>query len=240
MTGGGRADDEPAAADGPASAPLTREAIRDGLLQRLVRERDPQARPMTAGERAASIDAMLQARPADAAAVRVFGYGSLLWNPAFHYAESRAGTIHGYHRRFCLWTPVGRGTAANPGLVLGLDTGGACRGLVFRVPDDRVAQELDIVWRREMVTHAYVPTWVRVHTDAGDLPAITFVINHHHPRYAGALEEAETAGVLATARGELGSCREYLVSTVAHLDAMGMPDRALHRLVRRVTGQAPR
>ncbi len=237
MTGAG--DDDATAADGPAPAPLTRESIRDGLLQRLVGQRDPGARPMTAGERAASIDAMLQARPADADAIRVFGYGSLLWNPAFHYAESRAGTIHGHHRRFCLWTPVGRGTADRPGLVLGLDSGGACRGLAFRVPDDRIAVELDIVWRREMVTHAYVPTWVRVHTDDAVLPAITFVINHQHPRYAGALSEGETAEVLATAGGELGSCRDYLSSTVAHLDAMGMPDSALHRLARKVAERGP-
>src|SRR3546814_9302515 len=109
--------------------------------------------------------------------VWLFGYGSLIWNPAFDYAEKRPATVHGLHRRFCLQTHLGRGSRERPGLVLALDRGGSCRGVVLRIAPENVESELDIVWRREMISHSYRPTWVTAQTSDGPVRAIGFAIN---------------------------------------------------------------
>lgn len=209
---------------------LTRDSIRAGVLQRMIEDSGCPIRLTTEDERHASILGMLDGQRVPATDVWVFGYGSLIWNPAFHYAERRLGTLHGWHRRFCLWTPLGRGTPEEPGLVLGLDRGGACRGVAFRVRAAEAWEELDIVWRREMVSDGYLPRWTRVRTEAGDVRAIAFTINRQAARYAGRLTAAEAAAVIARATGRLGSCAQYLLSTVEHLDQLGIPDRHLQSL----------
>ncbi|HET6520955.1 MAG TPA: gamma-glutamylcyclotransferase, partial [Geminicoccaceae bacterium] len=98
---------------------LTRENIRSGLIRDMIRRADPTMRVLTDEELRASIAAVLTPDLAGRD-VWLFGYGSLIWNPAFHFVERRLGTVHGYHRRFCLWTHLGRGTPDFPGLVLGL------------------------------------------------------------------------------------------------------------------------
>jgi len=160
----------------------------------------------------------------------LFGYGSLMWNPAIHVAERRPGAIRGWHRRFCLWTPLGRGTPDRPGLMLALEPGGRCRGIALRIAAEAVESETVIVWRREMLTGAYRARWVRVETDGGPLDAITFVVDRRHPRYAGVLSDAETARAIAHAEGRLGRCCDYLRNTVQHLDALGVADGPMHRL----------
>ena len=164
----------------------------------------------------------------------MFGYGSLIWNPAFHYARREVARIYGHHRRFCLWTSLGRGTVAQPGLMLGLDTGGSCRGVLYEITADAIASELEIVWRREMVTAAYRPCWVVAHTAAGPRRAITFLINHAHERYAGRLDQAAMVAAIARACGPLGACADYLFNTTAHLDELGIADRSLRNLCRAV------
>ncbi|WP_416897602.1 MAG: gamma-glutamylcyclotransferase [Minwuia sp.] len=166
--------------------------------------------------------------------VWVFGYGSLIWNPAFHYAEKRRGRIHGYHRRFCLETPLGRGSPDCPGLVLGLDSGGSCHGIAFRLPPENALHELDIVFRRELVGDAYRARTVRVHTSEGVVRAATFVINRKSERYCGVRTPEEEAQMIAKAAGWLGPCSDYLLNTVDHLKELGMNDRALYRLADRV------
>jgi cation transport protein ChaC len=118
--------------------------------------------------------------------------------------------------------------------VLGLERGGSCRGVVFHIAPEVVEEELEIVWRREMISGAYVPRWVEVRTALGPVPAIAFVINHAHERYARDLSDEEVAEVLATASGWLGPCADYLVNTVDHLAALGIHDRPLERLRARV------
>jgi cation transport protein ChaC len=194
---------------------------------------------LSAAELAASIAATLARRPGTGD-VWVFGYGSLMWNPAFAHAEHRIGLIRGWHRRFCLWTLLSRGCPQQPGLTLGLDRGGACRGVAFRIPAADCAVELEVLWRREMVGGAYVPRWVTVATGDGAIPAIAFTINHAHQRYAGKLDDAEIARVVACAIGKIGPCSEYLVKTVAALQALGIRDRRLERLLRRVEALAGR
>jgi cation transport protein ChaC len=214
---------------------LTRETIQAGTVIKMADAHG--MRVLSDAERASSIDQTLAARPRDAAApgdLWLFGYGSLIWNPAFHFVEQRKGLVHGWHRRFCLWTPLGRGSPDHPGLVLGLERGGACTGMVFRLAADQVASELDIVWRREMLSGAYKPRWVKVSTAEGPVHAVTFTIDPANPRYAGRLEEDEIVRVVATAVGRLGPCTDYLFKTAKALAELGLEDRTLERLKRRV------
>jgi cation transport protein ChaC len=214
---------------------LTRETIQAGTVIKLAGAGG--LRVLTDAERAQSIEATLAARPKGAdptGDLWLFGYGSLIWNPAFHFAEQRKGRIRGWHRRFCLWTPLGRGSPEQPGLVLGLERGGACTGMVFRMAADQVASELDIVWRREMLSGAYKPRWVRVMTAEGPVHAVTFTIDPANPRYAGRLDEDEIVRVVATAVGRLGPCTDYLFKTAKALAELGLEDRTLQRLKARV------
>jgi len=176
----------------------------------------------------------LLARHAPGAAVWVFGYGSLMWNPAFYCDARRPALVYGYHRRFCLWMTMGRGTPDIPGLMLGLERGGSCRGVALKIAPQHVESETTILWRREMMTGIYEPRWVNVRTEDGRLPAVTFVANHAHPRYSGRLDLEATVRAIALARGRLGLCRDYLRQTVCHLDELGIGDGPMHRLLRRV------
>lgn len=214
---------------------LTREQIQSGWVQKMAQEAGHTMKVLTEEELAASRQEMLACAPSQD--IWVFGYGSLIWNPAFHFVERRIGTIHGHHRRFCLWTTLGRGSPDCPGLMLGLDRGGSCRGVVLRIAPEFVDSELDVLWRREMVSNAYVPTWVRATTDEGDVHAIAFTINREHERYAEKMSEEKAADVIARAAGRIGPCRDYLLNTVEHLDQLGIHDRAMKRLAERVKRQ---
>jgi cation transport protein ChaC len=208
---------------------LTREDIRSGRVQRLIAAANPNLRLMSEAEIQASLDRMLGA-PQAPRETWVFGYGSLIWNPAFDFVERRIGRVHGFHRRFCLWTHLGRGSPATPGLMLGLLPGGSCRGVVYRVADAAVRSELEILWRREMIGGSYLPRWVPALTPEGPVRAIAFAVNRANERYAGRLTEAAVAAAIAEAAGRLGRCSEYLFETVAHLAALGINDRPLERL----------
>jgi glutathione-specific gamma-glutamylcyclotransferase len=208
---------------------LTRETILGDNIRALVQAVDPDIHVLTPEEHRASIAALLEQRP-DSGDVWLFAYGSLIWNPLIHFVEKRVGTVKGYHRCFCLWTHLGRGTVETPGLMLGLEPGGSCRGVVYRIAGDLVAQELDIVWRREMMTGAYAPRWMRVGTKAGPVHALAFRINRTHTRYAGRLPEERVIATLAEAKGPLGACATYLFNTVAHLEELGIRDPRLVRL----------
>jgi cation transport protein ChaC len=207
---------------------LTRDAIKNGFIDQMIDARGGYPGRWTAQQIADCYRKMLaDAPPGD---VWVFGYGSLIWNPSFHFTDRLIGTVYGYHRRFCLWTHLGRGCPERPGLVLGLERGGSCRGAAFHIAPEAVEEELAIVWRREMISGAYVPRWVQVHSALGALRAITFVINHTHERYARFLPDDRIAEVIATAAGWLGPCADYLINTVDHLAALGIHDRPLERL----------
>lgn len=160
----------------------------------------------------------------------VFGYGSLMWNPEFDFAESRSALLRGYHRRFCIYSTRYRGTPDCPGLVLGLDRGGACRGMIFRVGADRAQDALDYLWEREMVTGAYRWKWLTCRTEQGAMPALCFIADPKHPQYAGRLSLDQTLQYIRQAEGRRGPCRDYLANTTAHLDELGIHDRMLKRL----------
>ena len=208
---------------------LTRDQIKNGDVRKMIADLGITMRLLSDDELAASRAAIL-ANADLSGGVWLFGYGSLIWNPAFHFTDRLTGTVFGHHRRFCLWTHLGRGCPDRPGLVLGLERGGSCRGVAFHIAPDAVQEELTIVWRREMLSGAYVPRWVGVHTALGTLRAITFVINHAHERYARFLPDDRIAEVIAAAEGFLGPCADYLINTVDHLAQLGIHDRPLERL----------
>jgi cation transport protein ChaC len=228
-----RQPDPPPPAGPLLRVPLTRESIQSGLVHKLIAEHGLEMRVLSADELAASRRKALAGADLSAGAW-LFGYGSLIWNPAFHFTGRLTGRIWGYHRRFCLWTHLGRGRPERPGLVLGLERGGCCQGVAFHIAPGSVEEELEIVWRREMLSGAYLPRWVDVQTAAGKVRAIAFVINPAHERYAQLLSDDEIAQVIATASGWLGPCADYLVNTVDHLRALGIHDCPLERLRARV------
>jgi cation transport protein ChaC len=220
---------------------LTRDTLKSGAIHRKIAELGIPMRLLSDHELGASLAQTLAGADLSAG-IWLFGYGSLIWNPAFHFTDRLIGTIYGQHRRFCLWTQLGRGCPERPGLVLGLEHGGSCRGVAFHIAPEVAHEELAIVWRREMISGAYVPRWVDVHTRLGAVRAITFAINREHERYAPALPDARVAEVIATAKGYLGPCADYLINTVDHLAELGIHDRPLERLraavVQRSAGRA--
>ena len=223
---------------------LTREDLENGRMRRLWSECENGPRPLSDEELDASIGSVLSGACPESD-IWVFAYGSLIWNPLFHYDERRPATLRGFHRRFCLWSVMGRGSPERPGLVLGLDRGGACCGLAYRLPAGKAANELRLLWRREMVVGSYVPRWARVETAPGDgdrrcveeLRALVFMVNHNHPNYAGRLAFDAVAHALASAQGHLGSSADYLFHTVDALAAHGLRDAYLERLRNRVRSQ---
>jgi cation transport protein ChaC len=215
---------------------LTREGLLDGSHLAEIRRiaAATGVRLATDEEIEASLDAALAAHD-PAADAWLFGYGSLMWNPVIRYAERRVATVRGWHRRYCLWVRAGRGTPDCPGLMLGLDRGGSCCGVAFRIPAGEVRHELRLTWRREMLSGAYAARWVRIRCDDGEeRRAVTFVVNRAHERYVRGLPEEEISKRIAIAAGRLGSCAEYLEETVAHLRELGLRDPGLERLRRRV------
>lgn len=169
--------------------------------------------------------------------VWVFAYGSLIWNPGFAIVEERLGTVQGWHRSFCLgWVQIYRGTPERPGLMLALDRGGSCRGVVFRLATDTVAQDLEVLLRREMPLKRPGPParWVGVQTGAGPVRAIAFPVSRKSPFYLQGLAEDTVVDALASAAGVRGSMADYLYSTVRHLEDRGIHDRYLWNLQHRV------
>lgn len=211
---------------------LTRELLLGNGLAEMIARDMPHVRVLTEAERRASLHAVLAARPEHGDGLWLFAYGSLIWNPTIRIGERRVATALGWHRAFCLSTSVGRGSPDNPGLVLGLREGGSCTGAVLRVAEHDIEHELDVLWRREMVTGGYVPRWLEV-VDAGGAPfghAIGFTSDPNGPSYIAELAESEMLTRLATARGALGSSAEYLLRTWHGLRAMGIADPLVDRL----------
>ena len=222
--------------------PVTRENLSSGTLARLVAERnDDQTKLASEEELLASRRAMVP-DDADTSDIWVFGYGSLIFNPIMDYVERTRGRIYGHHRRFCLWTRLGRGSPDRPGLVLALDRGGSCTGVAFRLNPEVAIAELDLLWRREMVTLAYRARWLTFHPDgdqhlstgSGTKRAISFVARPERDNFAGPMTLEQEADVIASASGFIGPCRDYLFDTVKALDADGISDPHLKKLQRAV------
>lgn len=167
--------------------------------------------------------------------VWVFGYGSLMWNPGFPFVERRLATVRGWHRGFSVYSFRHRGTRACPGAVLGLDRGGACRGVAYRVAAAEAAGVLDYLWAREMQNAVYEPRLLTATLDNGTkVPTVAFTVLRGHEQYCGRLPPEELAGLIRQGVGESGRNVDYLVNTVQHLHELGIRDRNLEGLVERV------
>ena len=182
---------------------------------------------------AAIADLLLADGPASGD-VWIFAYGSLIWNPEFEHVEERLGTVTGWHRSFCIgWVRVYRGTPERPGLMLGLDRGGSCRGVVFRLRPDSMLENLHkLLWREIpfLRTENLPVRWLTVKTDQGPIRAIGFPIHRKSPAYLSGLTTETIVEALATAAGERGSMAEYLHNTISHLEQRGIHDRYLWNL----------
>jgi cation transport protein ChaC len=213
---------------------LSRAFIEAGGIETLVAQDAPELKLLTAAERMATLRATLDARPPGDA--WLFGYGSLIWNPTIRSVERRTARIEGWHRAFCLITHAGRGSREHPGLVLGLEEGGSCTGMALRIADDVLEYELSLLWRREMLTGAYVPRWVDLLDEQGVRfgSAVTFTVNVLGEHYVGHLARAKVIESLATATGTLGSAADYLFRTCDGLRMYGIPDADLDQLAAEV------
>ncbi|MEM9249087.1 MAG: gamma-glutamylcyclotransferase [Pseudomonadota bacterium] len=167
----------------------------------------------------------------------VFGYGSLLWNPEFEVAEQVTALLTGYHRSFCMRSIHHRGTETSPGLVLALDAadGAICEGLALRAAPGTEAETLALLRERELISSAYAEVLVPLAlTDGREVHALAYVIRRHHVQYCGGLALEEQAQIIARAVGGRGPNTEYLVNTVAQLQALGIQDAELDWLTARV------
>lgn len=223
----------------PQRRPLRREDLEGDLLRQSLAATEFAPMVLTEAEVEASLRAALTApeRPSE---VWVFAYGSLVWNPIVEHEDRVVVTVHGYHRSFCLWSRTHRGTPDYPGLVLGLDRGGRCTGVAYRIANERAERELRLLWRREMLLGSYAPRWVFATHGRRQFRALAFVINRDRPGYAGRLPPEQVVERLIHGRGHFGTGLEYLRNTIDGLAAAGIRDPNLIRLealARRMLGE---
>ncbi len=179
-----------------------------------------------------AVDQLLAGAP-ESGEVWVFAYGSLIWNPDFDYCEDRLGTLNGWQRSFCIgWIRLYRGTPERPGIMLALDQGGSCRGVVFKLSKKKMRENLERVVRREHPVRweKLHMEWADVSTSEGRVRALVVVTDRAHPAYLPELSEEVIVESLATAAGERGTMAEYLQSTVVHLEERGVHDPFLWRM----------
>jgi glutathione-specific gamma-glutamylcyclotransferase len=169
----------------------------------------------------------------------VFGYGSLIWRPGFDFVESVPAKLIGLHRALCVYSFVHRGTAEKPGLVLGLDRGGACRGLAYRIAPKLWEKTVDYLREREQATSVYLETYRQVElmsAAARRVRALMFCVDRGHEQYAGRLSLDQQLHLVRQGHGRSGPNREYVLSTVDALETLGFRDRELHLLAQALKG----
>jgi cation transport protein ChaC len=169
----------------------------------------------------------------------VFAYGSLMWRPDFPYEERMEARLVGAHRALCVYSFVHRGTPERPGLVLGLDRGGACRGIAYRVPMAARADTVAYLRAREQVTSVYRetmrPVWLKGSPERR-VKALCFMIDRGHVQYAGRLSLEQQLHHVRQGHGQSGPNREYVIATVAALEQLGFRETELHLLAARLGG----
>lgn len=165
----------------------------------------------------------------------VFGYGSLIWRPGFAHTDTERARLQGYRRSLCVHSWVHRGTQQRPGLVLGLDRGGSCVGLAFRVPEELRDEVMTYLRERELVTNVYLERLLPVRLASGAVvQAVCYVVDRTHAQYAGGLDEAEAAAIVRGAVGQSGRNEEYVLNAVEHLAALGIRDHWMEGVARRL------
>ena len=191
-------------------------------------------RPISAARTAMRIEASYAM-----AELWVFGYGSLMWQPGFDFGEQAPAALIGAHRSLCIYSFHHRGTQKHPGLVLGLDEGGACRGVAFRVAPDQRDVTIAYLRQREQVTDVYVEAVKPISLLDGsgrELEALCYVVDRGHPQYAGRLSTEAQAQLVRSAAGLSGTNIDYVLNTVRHLEQAGIHDAELMALAARLGG----
>ncbi|MBB4303577.1 cation transport protein ChaC [Rhodobium orientis] len=169
----------------------------------------------------------------------VFGYGSLMWRPGFDHVEAAPARIAGVHRALCVYSYVHRGTPERPGLVLGLDRGGSCVGMAFRVAAEKRDETLAYLRAREQVTMVYKESIRRVVLEDGSgraAQAIAYVVDRDHEQYAGVLPEGQVIDIVRHGKGQSGPNVEYVVNTARHLEELSIRDHRLTAIADALSG----
>jgi len=165
---------------------------------------------------------------APAADLWVFAYGSLMWNPGFAFSARRKARLVGWTRRLCIWSHHYRGTPERPGLVFGLDRGGLCHGVAFRVEHSLRAETVDYLRKRELISNVYDEVEAPAELESGEsVPVLTYVANAEHPQYAGKLDLPDALEIVRGATGLNGPNVEYVSNTHGELVKLGIPDPEL-------------
>jgi glutathione-specific gamma-glutamylcyclotransferase len=190
----------------------------------------------TDADYAAWVARIIATHPAPELPTQLFAYGSLIWKPEIDFRAEQIGVARGWHRSFCLRQHRFRGTPDRPGLMMALDRGGQCKGVLFELPVQDMEQQFDRLFRREFTVKPInsMPRWISVETAGGRVHALGFVMNRASPDYVGRMAPQDVAHTLAAACAHWGSGAEYLMNTVAHLQARGIHDSNLWRLQRLV------
>ena len=162
--------------------------------------------------------------------VWIFAYGSLMWDPRFDFDIAEPAKIFGYHRRFCVYSHIYRGTPENPGLVFGLDRGGSCKGRAFRISPPAARKALSAVWDREMIYGVYLARDVYAKINNARVLCRTFVVNPNHEQYAGHLSNIQIAKIIIGANGKAGPNKAYLQNTLNQLQTLGFSDPGVWRI----------
>ncbi len=169
----------------------------------------------------------------------VFAYGSLMWRPGFDFLERRNARLVGAHRALCVYSFVHRGTPQRPGLVLGLDRGGNCRGIAYRVAAVNRAATIDYLRAREQVTRVYREAWRSVWLDDDPqqgVHALCYMVDRGHRQYAGRLSLTQQLHYVRQGHGRSGACRDYVLAAVKELAAHGYRDNGLRQLAEQIKG----
>jgi cation transport protein ChaC len=167
----------------------------------------------------------------------VFGYGSLMWRPGFDALERVPAKLIGMHRALCVFSFVHRGTPERPGLVLGLDRGGMCRGIAFRVAAAARDETIAYLREREQVTSVYLETMRRIELDdeaQRQVRALCYTVDRGHVQYAGRLTVDESVHYVRQGHGRSGNNRDYVLETVRALEALGYRETELHLIADRL------
>ncbi len=163
--------------------------------------------------------------------IYIFAYGSLLWNPTFNYIEQLPARIYGFHRRFCMKTKLGRGSSKNPGLMLALDNGGNCKGSVYKLHKKKEINIIDLLFKREMITGAYIPKLIKTEISSGVwVKSLAFTVNRNNENYIAKISLKETAKLISKAKGFLGTCEEYLNYTLSSLKELNINDKKMSEI----------
>ena len=211
---------------------LTKNNINDGYIREFISKIEGSDKVLTDKELIEERDKILPESFRNKN-LYVFAYGSLLWNPTIDFEKQVFGKIYGFHRSFCMLTKLGRGSYENPGLMLGLDKGGSCKGILFKLNKKNALKNVDILFKREMVTKAYIPKLLNAHLSNGRrVKAIAFTVDKNHKNYFEEKCYSKKINLILKASGFLGSCLEYLKNTAKSLEEINIKDKEISNLMK--------